>query len=60
VLAWLFFLARLAVYVAVVDVVHWEDEHGTVTVEIDVPKTPDAVPTEANRSGEAIVNAGSR
>jgi membrane protein len=60
VLAWLFFLARLAVYVAVVDVVHWEKEHGTVTVEIDVPKTPDAVPTEANRSGEAVVNAGSR
>src|SRR5688572_11610062 len=55
ILAWLFFFGRLAVYVAVVNVVRWEDEHGTVTVEIELPKHPDAdvVPVEATRAGEA-------
>ena len=55
ILAWLFFFGRLAVYVAVVNVVRWEDVHGTVTVEIELPKHPDAdvVPVEATRAGEA-------
>lgn len=53
ILAWLFFFGRLTVYVAVVNVVRWEAAHGTVTVEIELPKTPDAVPVEATRSGEA-------
>lgn len=53
ILAWLFFFGRLAVYVAVVNVVRWEDEHGTVTAEIELPKHPDVVTLEATRAGEA-------
>lgn len=54
ILAWLFFFGRLAVYVAVINVVRWEEEHGTVTVEIELPRHPDAevVPVEATRAGE--------
>jgi membrane protein len=53
ILAWLFFFGRLTVYVAVVDVVAWERRHGTVTVEIELPRHPDLVAVEATRSGEA-------
>jgi membrane protein len=53
ILAWLFFFGRLTVYVAVVNVVRWEEEHGTVTVEIELPKHPDVIAVEATRSGEA-------
>jgi membrane protein len=53
ILAWLFFFGRLTVYVAVVNVIHWERAHGTVTVEIELPKHPDMVAVEATRSGEA-------
>lgn len=53
ILAWLFFFGRLAVYVAVVNVVRWEDVHGTVTAEIELPKHPDVVAVEATRAGEA-------
>lgn len=54
ILAWLFFFGRLAVYVAVVNVVRWEEEHGTITVEIELPRPPhaDVVPVEATRAGE--------
>lgn len=53
ILAWLFFFGRLAVYVAVVGVVRWESDHGTVTAEIELPNHPDLVVVEATRSGEA-------
>jgi membrane protein len=53
ILAWLFLFGRLAVYVAVVNVVRWEEEHGTVTVEIELPHHPDLVALEATRAGEA-------
>lgn len=53
ILAWLFFFGRLTVYVAVVGVVRWEEEHGTVTAEIELPKHPDVVAVEATRAGEA-------
>jgi membrane protein len=53
ILAWLFFFGRLTVYVAVLNVVRWEEDHGTVTVEIELPKHPDTVAVEATRSGEA-------
>ncbi|HUP87222.1 MAG TPA: YihY/virulence factor BrkB family protein [Acidimicrobiales bacterium] len=53
ILAWLFFFGRLTVYVAVVNVVRWEEEHGTVTAEIELPKHPDTVAVEATRAGEA-------
>jgi membrane protein len=52
ILAWLFFFGRLAVYVVTVNVVRWEEVHGTVTVEIELPKHPDLVPVEATRAGE--------
>lgn len=52
-LAWLFFFGRLAVYAAVLNVVRWEEDHGTVTVEIVLPNHPELVPVEATRSGEA-------
>lgn len=55
IVAWLLLFGRLAVYVAVVNVVAWEDRHGTVTVEIDLPNHVDPEPVEATRSGEAKV-----
>jgi membrane protein len=56
-LAWLFFFGRLLVYAATLNVVRWERKHGTVTVEIELPKQPDVVPVEATRSGDAKVIA---
>jgi membrane protein len=53
ILAWLFLLGRLTVYCAALNVVRWEEEHGTVTAEIELPKHPDLVPVEATRAGEA-------
>lgn len=53
ILAWLFFFGRLTVYVAVLNVIRWEEDHGTVTVEIELPKHPDTVAVEATRAGEA-------
>lgn len=57
VLAWLLFFGRLTVYAAVTNVVFWEEDHGTVTVELPVPKVPGEVPVEATRAGEAVVKA---
>ncbi|HZQ27015.1 MAG TPA: YihY/virulence factor BrkB family protein [Acidimicrobiales bacterium] len=37
ILAWLFVFGRLVVYSATLNVVLWEEKHGTVTAEIDVP-----------------------
>ena len=54
-LAWLFFFGRLAVYAATLNVVRWEEDHGTVTVEISLPRHPDEVAVEATRAGEAKV-----
>ncbi len=51
-LAWLLFFGRLIVYSAVTNVVRWEEDHGTVTVDLPVPKVPGEVPTEATRAGE--------
>jgi membrane protein len=57
ILAWLFFFGRLVVYVAVVNVIRWEEDHGTVTVEIVLPNHPDVVAVEATRAGEAVFAA---
>ncbi|HEX2023369.1 MAG TPA: YihY/virulence factor BrkB family protein [Acidimicrobiales bacterium] len=54
VLAWLLFFGRLIVYAAVVNVVVWEDRHGTVTVDVEVPRVPGEVPVEATRAGDAV------
>jgi membrane protein len=56
-LAWLLFFGRLVVYAAVVNVVRWEEGHGTVTAEIEVPKVPGEVATLATRAGEVQPNA---
>jgi membrane protein len=53
-LAWLLFFGRLVVYAAVLNVVRWEARHGTVTVELPVPKVPGEVPVEATRAGETV------
>ena len=53
VLAWLLVFGRLVVYAAVLNVVRWEEDNGTVSVEIEVPKLPGEVPVTANRAGEA-------
>ena len=52
-LAWLFFFGRLVVYAAVLNVVRWEEDHGTVTVEIELPRVPGEVPVTATRAGDA-------
>ncbi len=53
-LAWLLFFGRLVVYSAVVNVIRWEEDHGTVTLEVEVPKvkgeTTEAV--DVTRAGE--------
>jgi membrane protein len=36
-LAWLLFFGRLLVYASVLNVVRWEEDHGTVTVEVERP-----------------------
>jgi len=52
ILAWLLFFGRLVVYAAVVNVVRWEEDHGTVTVEMEAPKVPGQVDVEVTRAGE--------
>jgi membrane protein len=53
-LAWLLFFGRLVVYSAVVNVIRWEEDHGTVTLEMEVPRvrgeTTGAV--DVTRAGE--------
>ena len=51
-LAWLFFFGRLIIYSAVVNVVLWEKEEGTVTVVTEVPVQPGA------SSGEQVSRMG--
>ena len=53
VLAWLLFFGRLVVYAAVVNVVRWEEEHGTVVIDIRVPNLPgDQHHDDATRAGQ--------
>ena len=57
VLAWLMLYARLIVYGAVVNVLRWEAERGTVTVDVQVPRMEGQVPLTANRGGAVIDKA---
>jgi membrane protein len=50
-LAYLLLFGRLLVYAVCFNVVLYEREHGTVRVEIDVPRFPGEVPLHAQRSG---------
>lgn len=54
ILGWLLLFGRLLVYAATVNVILWEEEHGTVTVDLPVPKVPGEVPVEATRAGDAV------
>ena len=56
-LAWLLFFGRLVVYSSVLNVVMWESRHGTVTVDVEVPRVPGEVPVEATRAGETRPDA---
>lgn len=53
ILAWLFILGRVIVYCAVLNVVRWEEDHGTVTAEIELPRRDGEVVLEATRGGDA-------
>lgn len=51
ILAWLAFFGRLIVYGAVVNVLRWEDDHGTLKIPVLAPRIDGAIALEANRSG---------
>jgi membrane protein len=61
VLAWLLFFGRLVVYAAVVNVIQWEEHHGTVTLEMEVPKVAGETtePVDVTRAGETKPQAAS-
>lgn len=54
ILAWLLFFGRLLVYATTLNVVRWEEEHGTVTAEIELPRVPGDVAVVATRAGGAL------
>ena len=51
ILAWMFLFGRLFVFAAVGNVVLYERRKGTVTVDVEVPRVPGAVPITASRAG---------
>lgn len=51
VLAWLMLYARFFVYGAVLNVHRWEQQRGTVTVDVQVPRMDGQVPLSATRGG---------
>ncbi len=51
ILAALLLLGRVLIYASILNVILWEDDHGTVTVDIEIPKVPGEVPVDADRSG---------
>ncbi len=54
-LAWLALFGRLAVYAACLNVVRWEERHGTVKVDLEVPNVPtETDPVGATRAGRAL------
>lgn len=53
-LAWLAFFGRLVVYGAVVNVLRWESDHGTVQVPLEVPRVDAAIAVGADRSGAVV------
>jgi membrane protein len=50
-IAWIAIYSRVIVYGAVANVVRWEERHGTVTVELEVPRMEGKVPLTADRGG---------
>ncbi len=59
-LAWLLFFGRLVVYAAVVNVVRWEEDHGTVVLEMEVPRVrgDTTEPVDVTRAGETRPHVG--
>jgi membrane protein len=55
IIAWLFFFGRLIVYSIVVNVMLWERMHGTVQLEIEVPKIPGREGAEGVTRGGDVV-----
>ena len=54
-LTWLALFGRLSVYAACLNVVRWEERHGTVRVDLEVPNVPAGTePLTATRSGRAV------
>ena len=59
VLAWLLFFGRLVVLAAVVNVVRWEEHHGTVRVEMELPRVRGDEAAGATRAGEETAEPAS-
>jgi membrane protein len=57
VLAWFVLGARLLMYASAYNVVRYERRHGTVTVDIEVPRIEGEVPLEATRGGAVAESA---
>jgi len=57
ILVWLLFFGKLLVYASTLNVVLWEDKHGTVEVEVEMPRLPNSDQEGANRSGNAVTTA---
>jgi len=57
VLAWFVLAAKLLMYAAAYNVVRYERTHGTVTVDIEVPRIEGEVPLEATRGGAVAESA---
>ncbi|MEO5680459.1 MAG: YhjD/YihY/BrkB family envelope integrity protein [Acidimicrobiales bacterium] len=54
-IAWLALFGQLCVYAACLNVVHWEERHGTVHVDLEVPNVPATEdPVAATRAGRAL------
>jgi membrane protein len=51
-LAWLLVFGRLIVYTAMLEVVLWEERHGTVELTIEVPSQPGVAAVAATRAGQ--------
>jgi membrane protein len=53
-LAWLLFFGRLVVYATVVNVVRWEEDHGTVVLQMEAPRVAGetTAPVDVTRAGE--------
>lgn len=57
ILAWLFFFGRLLVYSSTLNVVVYERDKGTITLEVEAPRFPGEVALEATRSGVVVESA---
>lgn len=57
VLAWFVLAAKLLMYASAYNVVRYERTHGTVTVDIEVPRIAGEVPLEATRGGAVTESA---